>query len=463
MARHRLVTIGDSITQGVRSGASWDGTLAWPTVLARAMGIDDFHSPIVAPYELGAPINLEYLAESVIGRYGSELNWHEIPRAALRVRSWMDRTEDHWEEMDADDVAPDGPFHNLGILGFDLRDALSLTAHECDVRIPATRQRDDFISQIPDNAGLRIARRVLGAAGRDATVLDAAQSLADDGGIEVAIVMLGSNNALQVASELRLVESEDGFDDLDRKGDFSLWRPEHFAIEYDRLAERIEQLGAEHSVLSTVPNVTIAPIARGVRGKVEPGSPYFEFYTRPWIDDADFSTRRDPHITHVEAAAADAAIAEYNDHIRAVADRIGAHVFDLSGLLDSMATRRYLDDPDARPPDFEEYSFPPPLDQLQPRLGTEFFRSENGVRVAGGIVSLDGIHPTVIGSALVAHELALLLADLGVDVGAVDLGAALAADRLNSNPPDIVDSALGVIGWLDQFADIVTHIARLGR
>ena len=40
MATHRLVTIGDSITQGVRSGAIVDGSLAWPTFLARAMDIN---------------------------------------------------------------------------------------------------------------------------------------------------------------------------------------------------------------------------------------------------------------------------------------------------------------------------------------------------------------------------------------------------------------------------------------
>ena len=36
-------------------------------------------------------------------------------------------------------------------------------------------------------------------------------------------------------------------------------------------------------VVSTVPAVTIAPIARDVSGKVRQG--YFPYYARPWIDD----------------------------------------------------------------------------------------------------------------------------------------------------------------------------------
>ncbi len=470
MVTHRLVAIGDSITQGVRSGAAVDGALSWPVFLAEAMGVgDEFRAPVIADRGLGLPVDLEHLVTDVLQPFGSTLSWYEVPRALLRVRSWMDRVEDYWEEGPGAAPPPvepaAGPYHNLGILGFDLRDALSLTAAECDRRIPGRRTDDDLIRQVPEAAGLRTARRVLRAAGPDSTVFDAATAFADDGGVEVLVVMLGANNALQVASNLELHWSGDDFADLDAKERYTLWQPHHFAAEYDQVVQAAAAVGAQHTVLATVPKVTIIPLARGVDGKVAPGSRFYPYYTRIWIDDDSFEPKRDKHITHHEARDADAAIDAYNDHIRAAAAAMGPtwHVFDLADLLDSMATKRYIDDPAARPAGFVPYQWPEPLDGLDPLLGTKFFRSEDGRRTEGGIFSLDGIHPTVIASALVAHEMGKLLRGAGVDVGNVDLAAALAADRLNTDPPDIVDSALGVIGWLDQAADVFTSLARLGR
>ncbi len=459
MAKHRLVTIGDSITQGVRSGAAVDGQLSWPMFLARALGVaDTFRTPTVASAAYGLPINLEQLVDDVLARYGDALGLLELPAAALRVRSWMDRLEDHWEEGTTGLPDHDGPFHNLGILGFDLRDALSLTAAECDRRIPARRQRDELISQIPEAAGHRVARSVLAGSAPDNTVFDIARDFAADGGIEVLVVMLGANNALQVASELELFWTGADYDDLDGKAKYTLWQPQHFAAEYAGVVEAAAAVGAEHTVLATVPKVTIAPLARGVGDKMAEGSRYFEYYTRVWIDDDDFDPRQDDHITHRDARDADQAIDTYNETIRAAAEANGWILFDLSSLLDSLATRRYVDDPAARPVGWTGYAWPSPLDDLDPVLGTRFFESENGRRVAGGIFSLDGIHPTVVASALIAHELAVLLAENGVQVGRVDLQAALDADRLNSHPPEIVDSVLDILGWLDQLADVIGAI-----
>lgn len=465
MAKHRLVTIGDSVTHGVRSGAAVDGTLAWPRFLAGAMGIgDSFRAPVMAEPRFGLPINLEVLIGHLSERFGSRLDWYEVVSAAFTVRSWMDELEDYWEEGRAvpDPAAEDGPYHNLAVMGFDLRDALSMTAAECDRRIPGTRRSDDFINQVPEDAGLRAARRILASAGPGATVFDAARSLAADGGIEVLVVMLGANNALKVATELRLQWSGPGYDDLDEKGRYSLWQPDHFSREFALVAQAAESVGAEHTILCTVPNVTIVPLARGVGDKVTPGSPYFEYYTRVWISDDDFSLDRDPHITHLEAADTDAAIAAYNSTIRSEAEARGWALFPMNELLDSMASRRYVEDADARPPGFAPYRWPAPLDRLDPVLGTRYLRSANGKRTQGGIFSLDGIHPTVIGSALIAHEMAGLLTSVGVpDVGRVDLGAALAADALLSDPPEILDSILGVIGWLDETADVFQPIVSL--
>ena len=51
------------------------------------------------------------------------------------------------------------------------------------------------------------------------------------------------------------------------------------------LIAEVRKLKARHVIWSTVPHVTIAPIARGLGGKVAPGSRYFPFYARPWVED----------------------------------------------------------------------------------------------------------------------------------------------------------------------------------
>ena len=109
----------------------------------------------------------------------------------------------------------------------------------------------------------------------------------------------------------------------------------------------LRRIKARHVIVGTVPSVTIAPIARGVGGKVRPGSRYFPYYTRPWIRDEDFDPDSDPHITEDEARAVDSAIDAYNQTIidsvaAAREDGLDWYLFDLGGLLDRLASKRYL-------------------------------------------------------------------------------------------------------------------------
>src|SRR5207249_3536513 len=151
----------------------------------------------------------------------------------------------------------------------------------------------DLVQQVVENDNQRAAMYVLPSATptlRSASVLGAAAELGHQGdqdqdGIETLIIMLGSNNALGSVTELQIRWSDDGFDDVNRKGPFTVWRPSHFAAELDRVAAEVRRIRARHVIWGTVPHVTIAPIARGVGAKVRPGSRYFPFYARPWVDD----------------------------------------------------------------------------------------------------------------------------------------------------------------------------------
>ena len=80
-------------------------------------------------------------------------------------------------------------------------------------------------------------------------------------------MLLGSNNALQAVTKLKVAWSGDGYADVDKKGAYTVWRPEHFAAEWALLVAELRRIRARHVIVGTVPSVTIAPIARGRAGK----------------------------------------------------------------------------------------------------------------------------------------------------------------------------------------------------
>jgi len=80
------------------------------------------------------------------------------------------------------------------------------------------------------------------------------------------------------------------------------------------------------------------------------GSRYFTRYGRVWTAEDEFDANRDDCLTGEECRLIDSAIDAYNDTIvdhvvRARMEGLDWHVFELCGLLDSLAYRRYLADP----------------------------------------------------------------------------------------------------------------------
>jgi hypothetical protein len=487
-ASHRLVTIGDSLTHGFMSGAIYRTDLSWPAIVAYELGLqsDDFRFPV---YEWptgpgGLPLDLERLARSFEHRFGHRLDFWEVVGAALWVQSYMDRVEDHWERGEGSKTPPTGaPFHNMAVYGWDVLDACLLTATTVSARIKTPK--DDLVSQIVENNGDRAGWVVLQRArsGRQArTVLEAAEAMGRAaGGIETLVVALGSNNALGSVVGLRPCWTGSDYLDLTpekrltAKSAYNVWRPSHFAADWALLVESVRRVNARHVIVTTVPSVTIAPIARGVSGKVRPDSRYFPYYTRPWIDDDDFDPERDPHLTEDEARAVDSAIDAYNETIVAsveAARREGLdwYVLDMAGLLDRLARRRYLESPWARPSWWTPYELPAELEALDPVPNTRFFRSGPGGRTDGGLFSLDGVHPTTIGYGILAQEVVEVMKTAGVaflgrdgqprdpDTVKVDFGRLLRADTLLLDPPAAVSPTLSLLGWLDERIDWVRRI-----
>jgi len=505
--RHRLVTIGDSITQGFMSGAVFRTDLSWPAIVATELGvrpginaasgpgvIGEFRFPV---YESpngpgGLPLDLERLVRGLEREVGQDLSWWEVGKALLWAQRYMDRVEDYWERgAGSKPPGTAAPCQNLAVYGADLLDVQHLTVESVSAAI-GTSAKDDFVHQVVDHDNDRAWQWVLDScrddAGNGQTVLQAAQAMAaaagSSSGIETLVVMLGSNNVLGSVVRLDPRWTQPDYGRLSpsakmkEKGKYNIWRPKDFEVEWNALVDRLAEIDARRVLVATIPAVTIAPIARGVGGKIRQGSRYFEYYTRPWIDDGHFDPKHDPYITGDEAREIDSAIDAYNATIiTSVRDaRLAGkdwYVFDLGGLLDSLAARRYELDPTARPLWWKPYELPPELLALTPKPDSRFFQSGPTGRSQGGLFSLDGVHPTTISAGVVAHEVIKIMNDAGVEffssngdqwsktpkqnVG-VDFDRVLKADSLVCRPPTNVSSTLHLLGWLDSTLDWVKSL-----
>jgi hypothetical protein len=156
------------------------------------------------------------------------------------------------------------------------------------------------------------------------------------------------------------------------------------------------------------------------------------------------------------------------------------YVFDLCTLLDRVAVRRYIHTPEAQPSWWTPYEFPAALQDLAPPPDSQFFRSEldqatqKSQRTAGGIFSLDGIHPTTIAYGVIAQEIINIMQQAGVKfydsnnpsghprerVGPVqvDFQRLIKLDTLISNPPMSLTNDLNFMGWIDEQLDVIRRI-----
>jgi hypothetical protein len=479
-SKNRLVVLGDSLSHGFQSAAIFNTDLSYPTIIARELGwYDSFLHPEYRAFG-GLPLNLEYLARELELRYGPDIPWWELASAVFFVHNLLDQIRVYWEQGPGSHVPQiNGIMHNLAVSGYDIRDLMACTAGT--ERAAMTPDKDPLLHPLVNNAGPLMARYVLESArdpvtGQALTPVQAAKAHGADGGIETLIVFIGGNNALGTVLDLQVRWSDVGYDDPARKGAYNVWRPSHFAAELQELQAQIREVNAQHVIWCTVPHVTIVPIARGIGGKMRPGSRYFPYYTRPWIDDTRFNPAVDPYLTGNQARAIDSAIDMYNDAITntvmaARRDGLDWLLLDTAGLLDRIATRRYLLDLAARPSWWTPYQLPPQLAALTPPPDSQFIACGPEGRIAGGIFSLDGVHPTTIAYAILAQEFVNVMQAAGVVFYQadgvtprtapilIDFGWAIQRDTLISDPLKSVTYDLKLLGWANELLDWVRALA----
>jgi hypothetical protein len=167
----------------------------------------------------------------------------------------------------------------------------------------------------------------------------------------------------------------------------------------------------------------------------------------------------------------DSAIDQYNERIidavrAARRDGRDWRIVDIAAVLDRLAERRYLEDPQARPDWWEPYELPP---ELQETLGfrptTLFLNSSAKTVRKGGLVSLDGVHPTTTGYTIVAHECMKVMADAGVAFATprLDFERFAKQDTLLTNPLASLSADLNLLGALDDRFALIAGAERAVR
>ncbi len=470
-----LVAIGDSMTHGVTSGGVFRTEIAYPALIARCLGDPDLNQ-FKRPDFTGAgglPLNIEQLLRLLVDKFGNKIDLFEIASAFLAVQNLLDRVEDFWERGEG--TQPSGTVslhHNLGVLGFQLGDFDTLTDAVCH-RVLQKQYRNNILNQLPELAMYRAARRTLNP------MLDsrcnwysqftAAKEIEQtQGGIENLLFWLGANNCLGTVVQLKINWSKpQDIDNLAYERSCNLWQTEHFRKLLKRIVPRIKAINAKNVFLGTIPHVTIPPVSRGIT----PGRTgtdaltadgYYEFYTHFWIWDDEFSKNPEqyPHLVGAEAHLIDSVIDQYNEAIKEVATQEGFHVVDLCEKLDQLAFRRrggqvtysfpqeLIDALRANVPHRVSSSGKPLIDTRFIRLNPNDANSEN--RFRGGLIGLDGFHPTPVCYGLIAHEFLQKMKQAGVTINQPKnwWDNIVKSDKLLMNPPENLEHLEDTLGFL---------------
>lgn len=473
--RHRFVVLGDSLSHGVKHVGAKDTGLSWGAILAAEYGA----SYVTPNFDVagGLPFNLEWIARALERSAGPYLDRGGIPKALTAVRNYFADGYDAWVARNVplpdELLAPNVRIHALAQSGFDLTDAMERTAFTEGFGIRSAK-RNKLFPHVP-NAGMRMSAHTLAHVcnefGSPVSLVRGAQVLGRSGGIDTLFVALGANNALGSVRTLRITWSKDDHQDLFRKDDYNVWTPEHFRESYERLLDDVRTIDARRVVLTTIPHVTIVPFAKGIGGKDHRGSRYFRFYVYPWLNEQSFNPEVDPHLTAADARAVDGAIDCYNTYIEervhdARAAGLDWYVLDMAGHLDRLATKRFIEDPEARPSWWTPADLPPELARLE--LDTMFYSATNGARTQGGWFGLDGIHPNTVGYTYLAWVAANLLHEAGVTFpntttdGTLqfDFDRWIGSDSLISDPVNCVPAVLDRARHVNRVVNVVRHPVR---
>jgi len=488
----KLFTIGDSVSQGFMSAGAAKPQFSYNTLLAQLLN-DDAYSYLTWKPEHHLKVDLELIFRELEDHYGTNIRGLEWLAALKRINSIMDEAEDYFERGEGKLGNPvDGTsdyFHNVAVEGMDVGDAWLVTPNLCrsvveDMKNEEAR-KDNFFGSASDSF-YRNAYRVLNPGGRDKdeqfggySALQWLEYHAKNEGIENTIVWLGANNALGTVIGLEIKQTPGKGEPLNtsrlKRQEWNLWHPDDFEAEYRQMIESVDSSMRSNRAdnwnvfVGTVPFVTIAPVTRGV-GKEEvitdvTGNKalYYQYYTYFPVTSVELALSTEQYLTMSEAQQIDETIYEFNQTIKEEVKRLNVehgqdryHIVDTGKALRDMAIKRNLGKP--------SYAFPKEVRQHYPKPNTKYYHCTRAGKVeAGGIFSLDGIHPSPTGQGLIAWEFLKVMKKASVvpDSAELDWKSILASDAFLKKPiklmPEIYehDSLISfVTGAIQLFREI---------
>ncbi|WNG57558.1 hypothetical protein F0U59_24435 [Archangium gephyra] len=457
----KLFTMGDSLAQGFRSLSSARTDQCYSTLIAQVLQADPYRYPLW-PHG-GLPVDLERVMRRLEARYGSNIRSFEWLTVLQTVNDVLDESETFYERGEGSENTPypggDRFWHNAAFWGATVADAWQVTPAVCKQAIRAAKSsRDEFLG-VPNASYYRTALKVLNPQLDPA--LDGISQLgwlehhARAEGVENLLLWLGANNALATVIQLRIQQTPNdprnrphqlGYFERASFG-WNLWHPGDFAPEYEHLMNEVTRIMATNKAqdwrvfVGTVPEVTIAPLAKGVGETYEiDGSIYYKYYTY-FPFEADFAHTSKYQLSLQDALHIDQCIHRYNDTIKSLVKAANARagkprffIVDLCKAFHDIAWKRN----DAQPP----YQYPSDFEFIYPKVDSKYYHADETGRLRqGGLIGLDGVHPGAIGHGLMAWEFLKVMRDAGVKVGgtninpeALDWSAIFASDSLYSSP-----------------------------
>lgn len=453
--RHKLVALGDSLTQGFNNGCIYRTDINYPAMLAGCLGDNVVFDQPVFSAQGGIPLNLEILIRGLSDLYGDSISVGEYLSAAKYIYTTTQRVRKYWQNGYEKQIKTrNTPYHNQSIWGLAANDAWLLTEKICRDYMLEHPPKFTMFDFLHSNAKYTTSRLVLNPGFKETrencSMLDNIFYFSDNGGIENLIVYLGGNNIVGAITEMELVYSDDDeINELPFNRPYTVTRPEHFERMFRYLAEQISRLNVKNIITATIPYITIPPVTRGVNKNRSNGQiGYYDYYTRFWIWDDDFNPEIHPHLTREEAIQLDIHIDEYNRVIKSVANEYGWIVVPLNRYISNIAARRL--------PSGKQITFPhsfvralknnPDTSYLVTGENTTSLTShylqldrDTGHIRKGGIFSLDGLHPTTIGYGLIANTFYQCMKRNGISFEKeLDWDSIIASDTLVSQPPYIL-------------------------